>query len=153
MKKIFRKHLWRESSKSQPKEIAPVKDTQDIGLKVVYVSETPSVEWVPNASTHKWRLDQHKWSIVVIHGHGGHWKKSWTYTQEDGTDTFWLHDFLPNILPTARILSFGYDASDALKSSVEDIASHFLGELVRIRSETRASFQSTLISRTDKRRL
>ena len=74
-------------------------------------------------------------SIVAIHGHKGHWRNSWLYTQEDGTETFWLHDFLPKLLPPARVLSFGYDDSDALASPVENIATAFLMDLIRFRAE------------------
>ncbi|KAG8846889.1 hypothetical protein FRB91_000370 [Serendipita sp. 411] len=44
--------------------------------------------------------------IVAIHGLDGHREQSWT--AEDGT--LWLRDLLPNDLPNARILSYGYDA-------------------------------------------
>jgi hypothetical protein len=45
---------------------------------------------------------------VAIHGLNGHWKKSWTNTQDK---TFiWLKDLLPTKFPGARILSFDYDA-------------------------------------------
>ncbi|KAG8814340.1 hypothetical protein FRC17_001194 [Serendipita sp. 399] len=45
-------------------------------------------------------------SIVAIHGLDGHREKSWTTEDK----TMWLKDVLPNDLPNARILTYGYDA-------------------------------------------
>ncbi|KAF8530241.1 hypothetical protein BU17DRAFT_60003 [Hysterangium stoloniferum] len=44
--------------------------------------------------------------IVAIHGLDGHREKSWTADNEK----LWLRDFLPQAIPGARILSYGYDA-------------------------------------------
>ncbi|KAF8523276.1 hypothetical protein BU17DRAFT_43899 [Hysterangium stoloniferum] len=45
-------------------------------------------------------------SIVAIHGLDGHRERSWT--AQNGK--LWLRDFLPDIISTARIVTFGYDA-------------------------------------------
>ncbi|KAF8530221.1 hypothetical protein BU17DRAFT_59986 [Hysterangium stoloniferum] len=44
--------------------------------------------------------------IVAIHGLDGDREKSWTADNEK----LWLRDFLPQAIPAARILSYGYDA-------------------------------------------
>lgn len=51
----------------------------------------------------------HNFSIVAIHGLNGHRRKTWT--ARNGVN--WLRDpnMLPDIIPNARIMSWGYDAS------------------------------------------
>ncbi|KAF8515486.1 hypothetical protein BU17DRAFT_93476 [Hysterangium stoloniferum] len=51
--------------------------------------------------------------IVVIHGLDGHREGSWT--AENGI--LWLKDLLPERLPNARIVTYGYDASTGSQSS------------------------------------
>ncbi|KAF8523906.1 hypothetical protein BU17DRAFT_85349 [Hysterangium stoloniferum] len=58
------------------------------GIKVLVPGTSPSID------------------IVAIHGFDGHREKSWT--ADNGK--LWLRDFLPQTIPTARILSYGYDA-------------------------------------------
>ena len=45
-------------------------------------------------------------SIVFVHGLTGNRQNTWTHN--DGV--FWPQDLLPKDLPTARIMTFGYDA-------------------------------------------
>jgi len=45
-------------------------------------------------------------SIVLVHGLTGNRQNTWTHN--DGV--FWPQDLLPKDLPTARIMTFGYDA-------------------------------------------
>jgi len=75
------------------------------------------------------------------------------YKQEDGTETFWLLDLLPEILPQARVLSFGYDASDALASPLDDIASKFLHEIIQVKGKTEVNLWSYTIFSTNNFRL
>jgi hypothetical protein len=49
----------------------------------------------------------HKDSIVALHGLNGHREKTWI--AENGVH--WLRDLLPEDLPQARILCWGYDAN------------------------------------------
>lgn len=49
----------------------------------------------------------HNGSIVALHGLNGHREKTWT--AENGVH--WLRDLLPEDLPQARILCWGYDAN------------------------------------------
>lgn len=45
-------------------------------------------------------------SVVFVHGLTGNRQNTWTH--EDGV--FWPKDLLPEDVPTARIMTFGYDA-------------------------------------------
>lgn len=51
-------------------------------------------------------------SIVFIHGLKGHREKTWT-ARNNGAAVFepWPKTLLPSEIPTARILTFGYDAN------------------------------------------
>jgi hypothetical protein len=53
-----------------------------------------------------------------------------TWTAENGK--LWLRDFLPSQLPSARIMSFGYNSDTALSKAVtdiDDVASMLLSRL------------------------
>ncbi|KAF8519347.1 hypothetical protein BU17DRAFT_47705, partial [Hysterangium stoloniferum] len=66
--------------------------------------------------------------IVATHGFDGHREKSWT--ADNGK--LWLRDFLPQALPTARILSYGYDAYTESSLSEQTLYGHaqdFLAKL------------------------
>ncbi|KUJ15344.1 uncharacterized protein LY89DRAFT_783508 [Mollisia scopiformis] len=56
--------------------------------------------------------------FVAVHGLGGDWEDTWT---DGSSGKLWLRDFLPKQYPNARVMSFGYDASHALSTSVADI--------------------------------
>ncbi|KAH8704539.1 Alpha/Beta hydrolase protein [Phaeosphaeriaceae sp. PMI808] len=53
-----------------------------------------------------------KIDIVFIHGLGGDRARTWTW-EGDGRKHFWPKDLLPQACPTARILSFSYNAEFA----------------------------------------
>jgi predicted ATPase len=70
-------------------------------------------------------------SIVAVHGLGGHALKTWTGKNKK----IWLIDeeFLPQILPTARVLTFGYNANNfahEVSSKVMDHADALLAGLL-----------------------
>ncbi|KAG9029304.1 hypothetical protein FS842_004595, partial [Serendipita sp. 407] len=72
--------------------------------------------------------------IIAIHGLDGHREQSWT--AEDGT--MWLRDLLPEDIPNARILSYGYDADTRSfsRTSTQNIFRHaeaFAEDLSRLR--------------------
>ena len=46
-------------------------------------------------------------SIVAVHGLGGHAMNTWTHAE---TEKLWLRDLLPLAIPNARIMTFGYDS-------------------------------------------
>ncbi|KAG8846226.1 hypothetical protein FRB91_001059, partial [Serendipita sp. 411] len=72
--------------------------------------------------------------IISIHGLDGHREQSWT--ADDGT--MWLRDLLPEDIPNARILSYGYDADTRSfsRTSTQNIFRHaeaFAEDLSRLR--------------------
>jgi len=75
--------------------------------------------------------------IVAVHGLNGHREKSWT---DEKSNVLWLRDLLPDRVPNARIMTFGYDA-DTLKLSkishltVNDHATSLIVELLRVRRD------------------
>ena len=60
-------------------------------------------------------------SIIAIHGLQGDPAATWT---ESTTKKFWLKDFLPTDLSSARIMTFGYNADVAFSKSTSDIDDH-----------------------------
>jgi len=76
-------------------------------------------------------------SIVAIHGLDGHRTESWTA----GNNILWLRDLLPDKVPTARILTYGYDANTRGKAqltnqTILDHAETLVTKLVLFRKET-----------------
>ena len=60
--------------------------------------------------------------IVALHGLGGHYRKTWTANSAVlGKSKNWLEDFLPEQIPNARIMSYGYNSTVQLSKSVADI--------------------------------
>lgn len=81
------------------------------GLTTLYTVDKPSVD------------------IIAVTGLSGHALGSW---MSPGDNTLWLRDFLPNTIPQARILSYGYDTvliENRNKSSIPDLAKSFLGAI------------------------
>ena len=75
--------------------------------------------------------------VIAVHGLQGHPFATWTH--DDGN--LWLKDDLPGDVPSARILSFGYDSNIAFSRSVvtvEDIASQLLNDLYNEREKDEA---------------
>lgn len=52
----------------------------------------------------------------MVHGLNGHWHDTWT----SGNNVFWIKDLLPEFLPNARILSFGYDSRTHASTPVSE---------------------------------
>lgn len=66
--------------------------------------------------------------VVAVHGLQGDAYKTW----EHANGSIWLRDFLPADLPSARIMTFGYDSTVAFSQSVaklEDKALELLNRL------------------------
>ncbi|KAF3766683.1 hypothetical protein M406DRAFT_233005, partial [Cryphonectria parasitica EP155] len=61
--------------------------------------------------------------IVALHGLNGHWETTWQSTTSSvkGRPVMWLRDFLPEQVPRARIMSFGYDSALFFGKSVSDV--------------------------------
>lgn len=79
---------------------------------------------------------------MAIHGHGGHREDSWTDRE---TGVSWLRDFLPGVLGEARVLSYGYDASDALGKSVEELVREFVAALLVAREGIRVGISPSFL--------
>ena len=56
--------------------------------------------------------------VVAVHGLQGDAYKTWT----DENHTLWLRDILPTEVPSARIMTFGYESAWAFSNSVSGIA-------------------------------
>lgn len=67
--------------------------------------------------------------------------KTWTW-EGDGRSTYWPQDFLHQACPTARILSFGYNADFA--HFYPFIGPKFISENLTIDDHTTAMFQSLI---------
>ena len=61
-----------------------------------------------------------------MHGLSGDPIKTWT---DPKTKAFWLQEFLPQDVPGARIMSFGYNANVAFGNTTADIIDHAKGLL------------------------
>lgn len=68
-------------------------------------------------------------SVVAVHGLQGHSATTWT---ESKTKKFWLKDFLPTNLNSARIMTFGYNADAAFSSLTSDMDDHASNLLVNL---------------------
>lgn len=80
--------------------------------------------------------DNHEKSIdvVAVHGLQGDAFKTWEH--ENGSN--WLKDFLPTDVPSARIMTFGYESTIAFSKSLaklEDISLELLNTLSMKRNE------------------
>ncbi|KAF8519406.1 hypothetical protein BU17DRAFT_47785, partial [Hysterangium stoloniferum] len=77
-------------------------------------------------------------SIVAIHGLDGHREAS--FTAPNGV--LWLRDLLPEALPTARILTYGYDArthsENRSSQTLYDLSTDFVGKLSNFRIHTKS---------------
>lgn len=71
-------------------------------------------------------------SIVAIHGLGGHPYKTWTQK-----DKLWLRDFVPQTVPEARILTYGYNSAIAFSGSTSGIDEFARTLLERLRHKRR----------------
>ncbi|KAF2476197.1 putative ribonuclease p/mrp subunit [Lindgomyces ingoldianus] len=91
-----------------------------------------------------------KIDIVFIHGLGGNRTSTWTW-EGDGRKLFWPKDLLPQDCPTARILSFGYNAEFAHffpfygpkfmpeKSTIDNHSTALLRSLTGLRDKTKTA--------------
>lgn len=77
-------------------------------------------------------------SLVAVHGLGGHREKTWT--AKNGA--FWLRDYLPIVVPNARILTYGYDGTSSSSQSLHDHAVDLITNLTQLRETTAVSLES-----------
>lgn len=78
--------------------------------------------------------------IVFLHGLRGHRIRTWQQDHgKTGQEPVWQRDFLPDLIPNARIITYGYDAdivsffNKTNQNSVSDHASSLMDDLIRIR--------------------
>ena len=58
---------------------------------------------------------------MAVHGLGGDAINTWTHPK---SKAFWLKDFLPQQIPDARIMTFGYNADVTFSKSTAEIIDH-----------------------------
>ncbi|KAH9203787.1 Alpha/Beta hydrolase protein [Leptodontidium sp. 2 PMI_412] len=93
--------------------------------------------------------------IVFVHGLGGDRAKTWTW-QGGGREVFWPKDLLHQACPTARILSFGYNAEFAHfytfhgpkrvaeQLTIDDHSTALFQRIVGLREKTHTSDRSII---------
>ena len=94
-----------------------------------YTAGSPLPLSRPSPSSRPPYLSNVYYSIVAVHGLGGHPYDTWT---EERSGKMWLRDFLPSQVPYTRIMSYGYDSQVAFsKSELElgDVAADLLDRL------------------------
>ncbi|KAF5010114.1 hypothetical protein FDECE_3700 [Fusarium decemcellulare] len=77
-------------------------------------------------------------SIVAVHGLKGKARGTW---RDRASGMIWLEDFLPRVMPNARIMTFGYDSSLMMshsKATIEDFARDLLNRLWMLRRTSEA---------------
>ncbi|KAI1157492.1 hypothetical protein F5B18DRAFT_644862 [Nemania serpens] len=72
--------------------------------------------------------------VVAVHGLNGDCRGSWTSNGPEGS-VLWLDDLLPKKIPTARIMTFGYNADVVGNTSVAGIRDNARKLLESIRDE------------------
>ena len=113
----------------------------EFGVYVLVPGDNPVVECVtPHLITINYATNCCQFSIVAVHGLDGHLEKSWT--ADNGT--LWLRDLLPEKIPHARILTYGYDAytrgrDQLAKESLHDLAKDLVSSLATERKISKVS--------------
>ncbi|TVY18488.1 hypothetical protein LARI1_G003153 [Lachnellula arida] len=85
--------------------------------------------------------------IVAIHGLNGDREHTWT---EPKSHKLWLRDFLPDDLPRARVMVFGYDATPIFADSTAGIVEH-ARDLLRCLVERREGRDALIIAERERR--
>ncbi|GKU22800.1 unnamed protein product [Fusarium langsethiae] len=83
---------------------------------------------------HKGRDESDIVDIVAIHGLNGHYSKTWSTRSAKGGKINWLKDMLPERIPNARIMSFGYNANVQFSKSTTGISDFVEGLLADLMS-------------------
>ncbi|KAI9773876.1 MAG: hypothetical protein M1840_006102 [Geoglossum simile] len=75
--------------------------------------------------------------LIAIHGLNGHFEKSWQATTPEGHQVNWLREFLPEQMPYARIMSYGYNSTVLFSKTEADIgtfAEQLLEDIMSLRA-------------------
>ena len=72
--------------------------------------------------------------VVAVHGLQGDAFKTW----EHDNGSIWIRDFLPNDIPFARIMTFGYESTVAFSKSVATLEDKALDLLNRVATKRSA---------------
>lgn len=59
--------------------------------------------------------------VVAVHGLNGHYLKTWECLNAAGEEIVWIRDFLPKQLPSARIMSYGYNSAVQFSKSIAGV--------------------------------
>ena len=81
-------------------------------------------------------------SIIAVHGLNGDPVKTWT---DKKTGAYWLRDYLPVDIESARVMTYGYNADGAFGNTVADVmdyAKDLLNGLVDKREREEVSSSS-----------
>lgn len=70
------------------------------------------------------------YSVVFVHGLNGGRVSTWS-----AGEVFWPRDLLPYKIPTARVMTFGYNADFALNYSTYGIRDHAVQLLTMLRDK------------------
>src|SRR5215472_10987248 len=84
-------------------------------------------------------------SIIAVTGLAGHAFGSW---KSKGRPEMWLRDFLPESIPNARILTYGYDSrlpGSQSDDSVPDLSKRLLESIKTIRNEVTVRLSMNVI--------
>lgn len=84
------------------------------------------------------------YSIVAVHGLNPfntefHAEKTWSARDGQGGEVLWLRDFLPQQLPTARVLLFGYNSNVAFETSILGVREQAENLLNRLKLKRRGA--------------
>lgn len=82
-------------------------------------------QWLPNKHL----------SIIAVQGLGAHAYHTWVHKQ---TNVLWLRDFLPKLIPHARIATYSYRSDwrkANIKTSVRECGEQLLNVLLQHRTE------------------
>jgi hypothetical protein len=94
----------------------------EYGLKLLSAGENPVVEYTSSLNPVEQPAANYRISVIAVHGFNGHLENTWTAENS----ILWLRDLLPQEVPRARILTFGYDTGNR---QVFDVGESLVSEL------------------------
>ncbi|KAM0670874.1 hypothetical protein ACQRIU_001269 [Beauveria bassiana] len=90
--------------------------------------------------------DKHQFDVLAVHGLGGSHPYGSFVSREDGN--MWLKDDLPNVIPTARIIIYGYDTKLANNddcAQLVDLGGSLFRAMVNLWQEARPASTKPLV--------